>query len=296
MLQPVLLLGIVYLLSSPLSVAAKGAFDETLKVVVFVHVAKKYFHTRLHASNVTWMTNRPAWADVYLFNLVKEGPAPMPMETILIDSNEFGHNSNEQFFKTLKILYDRQNQKLTPTQLLNTWYLKLDDDAYVHWPALYNALKLVFNAAETQPKPLYYGNCGCKTNINICKQDPNINCTLLDRTPAFDYVCGGSGILLNHEITRQLLDFELSVGCPYSLEDITVGHCILLLGKGNIKCTDNRDSFRSLNNWMAVKHYNNVRSDPSKLREIAIWETSYKNEASDMMELWSYYFPNSKPP
>eukprot|EP01039_Chlorochromonas_danica_P009033 gene9033-9969_t len=267
-------------------------FNSTLRVVVFIHVAKKNFHTRLHASNVTWLTNRPKWADVYLFNLVREGAAPMPMETILIDSNEHGHNSNEQYFKTLKILFDRYKGD-SAAALKNTWYVKLDDDSYVHWPALHAALFSVFNASDTLPRPLYYGNCGCKTTRNICKIDPMVNCTLIYQVPSFDYICGGSGILLNHELTRRLLDYELSVGCPYSLEDITVGHCILTMSKGSITCTDNRHSFRSLNNIFSVRHYNHVRHDPAVLGEIAIWETSYKNEVYDMHELWSYYYPKT---
>lgn len=264
-----------------------------LRVIPFIHVAKKYFDTRFHTSNVTWLTNTPAWAEVYLFNLLREGAPQAKYETILIDTEEHGHNSNVQFFKTLQILFDR-HKNASANVLQQTWYLKLDDDAYVHWPGLLKSLRhLTTLSSPSTNTPLYFGNCGCMTNDKICKQDPLINCTLLNKTPRFEYICGGSGILMNHALVAMLLDYENTVGCPYSLEDITVGHCVLLAGGGKVRCTDNQQAFRSLNNWAAVKHYDHVKHHPQQLGDIAIWETSYKNEVPDMHELWKYY--NAKP-
>eukprot|EP01031_Cornospumella_fuschlensis_P029437 gene29437-35530_t len=128
-----------------------------IRVVPFIHVAKKYFHTRFKASMDTWLSLTPPWADVYLFNLLKEGPAPGPFETILIDTDEYGHNSNVQFFKALEVLYNRYKANYTAPALKNTWYLKLDDDAYVHWPGLLTALNTLTSSLpnNTNP-PLYY--------------------------------------------------------------------------------------------------------------------------------------------
>ncbi|RYY82856.1 hypothetical protein EON63_12460 [archaeon] len=254
---------------STVLVASETTSSYPIRVVPFIHVAKKYFHTRFLASRNTWLNCTPPWADVFLFNLVKEGPAPGPYETILIDTEEYGHNSNVQFFKTLEILYNRYKKTHTAEALKHTWYLKLDDDAYVHWPGLYAALYgLTASLPAESNLPLYYGNCNCKTGPHVCKQDKYINCTLIGNMPPFEYICGGSGILFNHEMVRVLLDYELSVGCPYSLEDITIGHCVKELSRSRqhpVQCTNDYQHFKTLNNYEHVRHYDQVRHDPAVL-------------------------------
>lgn len=109
--------------------------NKAIKVVVMVHTAKKYYSTRIIAIRDTWLSKVPEWARVEFYTTMNDALVPLAnYSTVMVETQEEPHRGNEQFFVTLRQLYEKYPNVLA--------FLKVDDDTFINWMGLQSYLSI----------------------------------------------------------------------------------------------------------------------------------------------------------